>query len=457
VGRKYRSEVTDGILYCLVSHDRGVFESDLEEDVRNLGKKVGFHVDHSTFHDHLNSLERLGFLSVHPSIEAGKKAPRTVIKPKFLTYLYALYSFKHATDKTYWALLNMHLEKLLELLRGSLADHFENYMESIAKLYEEDPDLAVLARALGHILTHGEKRSIILNDDFLAELAKEVFSGGAFMLAGETMNLDDLEKNYPKTLLNLYSRISKVLIQFLSAKKDLKPLVDVWLSTLKDVFPSLPLESRAALAASIKSELYPYYAKMMRGLPPGVASEYRRKIKSVSSEEEMALIFQCSKCSRLNVIVKNIFEFIKEGTFECGACGYKTPSKLTVDKYFLKWAEEKYIPKHLMPTLSRLLTEISVVTCRTLAHRNIAILGAPCTIEGEVEPPHPECTVTLTATDPEGAAHTFSTLTDADGKYRFTYTFNKLGVWNLRASWSGDEDHLGAYSENVELLVYKFD
>ncbi|MEM1767679.1 MAG: hypothetical protein QXD86_07040 [Candidatus Bathyarchaeia archaeon] len=67
---------------------------------------------------------------MRPSIEASKRASRTVIKPKFLTYLYALYNFKHVTDKTHWTLLNMHLEKLLELLRCSFADHFENYMES---------------------------------------------------------------------------------------------------------------------------------------------------------------------------------------------------------------------------------------------------------------------------------------------------------------------------------------
>ncbi|MEM5815757.1 MAG: hypothetical protein QXL14_01800 [Candidatus Aenigmatarchaeota archaeon] len=40
--------------------------------------------------------------------------------------------------------------------------------------------------------------------------------------------------------------------------------------------------------------------------------------------------------------------------------------RLAVDKYFLKWTEEKYIPKHLMPTLATLLVEMSVVICRVL-------------------------------------------------------------------------------------------
>lgn len=445
MGRKHRSEVTNAILCCIVSNDKGVLESDLEKDVKAPGEKYGFHVDHSTFHDHLNFLEKLGFLSEHPFLEAGKKVPRIVIKPKLLAYLYALYRLKCTHDKVCQVLLDGQLKKLLELLRNHLADHFKNYMESMAKLCEEDSDLSVLAEALGQILANDEKRSIVLDEDFLAGLAKE------------TVDLDKLEEQYPRTMLGLYRRVAEALIQFLCARKDLKSIAEAWLSTLRDVLPTLPVDGRAALAASIKSELYPHYAKIVRGLPPGVAADYKRKIKSVRSEKEMVLLFQCSKCSRINITVKNVFELIKREEVECEACGHKTPFKSVIGERFLKWAEEKYIPRHLMPALTKLINEISVLSCRVLVYRNIAICGAKCTIEGEVEPPHPGCIATLTIIDPEGLTNTFNVQIDADGKYRFDHKFEKLGVWSLRASWNGDEDHLGAYSENVEFLVYKLD
>ncbi|MEM4521583.1 MAG: hypothetical protein QXF23_07675 [Candidatus Bathyarchaeia archaeon] len=44
----------------------------------------------------------------------------------------------------------------------------------------------------------------------------------------------------------------------------------------------LPLESREALAASIKSELYPYYAKMMRELPPESHLNIEERLKALA-------------------------------------------------------------------------------------------------------------------------------------------------------------------------------
>ncbi|MFQ6085166.1 MAG: hypothetical protein ACE5OY_02735 [Candidatus Bathyarchaeia archaeon] len=72
--------------------------------------------------------------------------------------------------------------------------------------------------------------------------------------------------------------------------------------------------------------------------------------------------------------------------------------------------------------------------------------GQSITVSGSIVPLRPYATVTLRYTAPDGYTITHTVQTDADGGFRDVFTPDKIGLWRVKASWAGDEDHYGSKS-----------
>ena len=80
-------------------------------------------------------------------------------------------------------------------------------------------------------------------------------------------------------------------------------------------------------------------------------------------------------------------------------------------------------------------------------------LGESVTISGSISPVISGVEVDLTGVRPDGTETIMSTATDADGRYTESFTPNLEGTWTIEASWGGDDAHLGAASETINLTV----
>ena len=92
----------------------------------------------------------------------------------------------------------------------------------------------------------------------------------------------------------------------------------------------------------------------------------------------------------------------------------------------------------------------SSISCST-SSSSIAS-GESITVSGSISPPHSDVSVILTYTRPNGTLVT-KTVNATAGSYSDTYVLDMAGAWNVRASWEGDEDHLGATSSTVSFTV----
>lgn len=54
---------------------------------------------------------------------------------------------------------------------------------------------------------------------------------------------------------------------------------------------------------------------------------------------------------------------------------------------------------------------------------------------------------------PDGSIITRSAVTDSSGQYSGSFSSSLEGAWTIDASWSGDDTHLGAKGETVNLTV----
>lgn len=194
-------------------------------------------------------------------------------------------------------------------------------------------------------------------------------------------------------------------------------------------------------------------------MPQSIRDEYTRKINEATSEE-VVQIFKCLQCRSLNVARVNVFELLERRELECNKCGHTTPLKACFNGEFIRtftgWAKEGFIPRNLMPIITKLHEGMSIVTCNVQAHRNIVIKGSATTITGKIIPLHSMVKITLTLVDPKGNKSELSTETDDKGEYAITYRFDECGKWKLQAYWTGDNDHYGSCSKEVTVLVYEY-
>jgi len=82
-------------------------------------------------------------------------------------------------------------------------------------------------------------------------------------------------------------------------------------------------------------------------------------------------------------------------------------------------------------------------------------VGEPVTVSGAITPTCGGVPVTLTYTRPDATTTTRKVLTNANGTYTDEFTPTSVGVWYVKASWDGDENHMGAESQKFLFTVVK--
>jgi len=95
----------------------------------------------------------------------------------------------------------------------------------------------------------------------------------------------------------------------------------------------------------------------------------------------------------------------------------------------------------------------STITCE-VSSSEIAF-GESITVSGYASPPHAGAEVTLTYTRPDDSSLTRTTTVDQTGFYSDTLTPDIVGVWMVKASWMGDEQHAGSESTSQSFTVGK--
>lgn len=94
----------------------------------------------------------------------------------------------------------------------------------------------------------------------------------------------------------------------------------------------------------------------------------------------------------------------------------------------------------------------------------ISIAASPLTIDagetiainGNLEPGQ-VVTITLTFTSPNGTIFTEMTQTNSAGAFSYTVKLNQAGVWQITASWNGNEEYDAAISNSVTVMVQALD
>lgn len=459
MGREYRKDLAEYILYCAVFYTMKNRSSQLalKRKLKNLVPKFSS----SLFYDHLKCLEDLGFLSIHPISRT-----KNLVKPELLTYLYALYRIDYAKRSStvgrrdLWLSLSQRAEELLMRVRSYLIDHFVKHKVFLERLLSDDPETSIFLKALDRLITgKGKELSAVLSKKFLTELSKAVFE----KYVRETdpartmdfiafIDIKEFEKTFLSNWLELYRQLAKSMIEIAGIKAGQDVASGAWCSSLRDALLDLPKGLEKIVLGAIKSMLHSLYIESLRA-QPHLMVEYEEKLRKARRHEKVALILECPNCRNTSIPIENIFEVLKRLEVECEKCGCKVPLNFRVDENFLRWARDVYIPKTLMPALTRVVERMSTITCKVMAYRNRVICGAASTIEVVIEPPHPRCTFELTLIDPKGSEHTYNLATDDSSRCKWNYTFNMCGVWRIYASWLGDEDHIGALSREVNVLV----
>jgi len=83
-------------------------------------------------------------------------------------------------------------------------------------------------------------------------------------------------------------------------------------------------------------------------------------------------------------------------------------------------------------------------------------VGEQIWIQGTLSPAHPREAVVLYYKKENGPWKVLDTaFMDSSGAFTFTFTFNSVGKYYIRASWSGDSDHEGADSNILSFSIEK--
>jgi WD40 repeat protein len=120
---------------------------------------------------------------------------------------------------------------------------------------------------------------------------------------------------------------------------------------------------------------------------------------------------------------------------------------VTADGKFVAFGSGDYV--YFLETLPP-----STITCE-ISISEVAF-DEPITVSGYVSPsPVTGTEVTLTYTRPDDSSLTRTPTTDQLGFYNDTFTPDMIGVWAVKASWKGDEQHAGSESPPQSFTVGK--
>jgi len=163
------------------------------------------------------------------------------------------------------------------------------------------------------------------------------------------------------------------------------------------------------------------------------------KAVSVSSNAERIAV---GAYERVTVIDKT-----ENIIFERETDDYVEDVAITADGKFIAFgcADYVYFLESLPP---------STITCE-ISSSEVAF-DEPITVSGYVSPsPVAGTEVTLTYTMPDDSNMTRTATTDQLGFYGDTFTPDMIGVWMVKASWMGDEQHAGSESPSQSFTVGK--
>lgn len=458
-GRKLRAEVTDLILYELLKSGCIGSEEQLLKAVLQIFecKKPS----RSTFKEHLERLELLGFLVIKPAAVGG--LVRHSVYPDLLALLYGVY---RTTQSEGWDKIDR--ENLIDQACSKLLDYLTSHVEFLEDLFKDNAERYALFRMLRRLTGHHGRGIFKRHAETLTELCEGIFQKCTVnvtlkgkMWRGIDLNL--FERHYSIMVQQLYCWLSNAILSAYAreVEKGADNLADLWLASFTEVLTAMPEGERASLAASFRASMDSYYRRLLRGLPPIYSHKYSAET-SKTKPDEIVYLIKCPYCDELNISRNDVVDLIVGREIECPKCGKKLPVKLCYDKRFLerfvKWARHEMIPKHVMPLLVKLEEMASLITCQILAptseHRTV-VRDAPVVIRGFINPPHPKTKVFIEMTDPEGERQSIETLTADLGSYEVEFRFGKCGEWCITPYWLGDEDHFGSKSTRT-ILVFEF-
>jgi len=81
--------------------------------------------------------------------------------------------------------------------------------------------------------------------------------------------------------------------------------------------------------------------------------------------------------------------------------------------------------------------------------------GNSVTVSGSINPAVSGKTITLTYRKPDGSIFNRTITTGSNGRYSDSYTPDMAGSWSVKASWEGDSERQGAYSQSTSFNVKK--
>jgi len=163
------------------------------------------------------------------------------------------------------------------------------------------------------------------------------------------------------------------------------------------------------------------------------------KAVSVSSNAERIVVGAYKRVTVINKTANIIFERETDDYVEDVA--------ITADGRFVAFGCGDYV--YFLEALPP-----STIACEVSSSE--VAFGEPITVSGYVSPsPVAGTEVTLTYTMPDDSNLTRTTTTDQLGFYNDTYTPDMIGVWKVKASWMGDEQHAGSESPSQAFTVGK--
>jgi parallel beta-helix repeat protein len=115
------------------------------------------------------------------------------------------------------------------------------------------------------------------------------------------------------------------------------------------------------------------------------------------------------------------------------------------------WSASRPDSMHIIIQGTDVIKLTTYITC-TLDPVSIA-LGKQVTISGAITPTRTSANITISIVGPNGFVTTIDALTQSTGSYSATFSPDRTGTWTFRASWQGDNQHLGSQSIVASLIV----
>jgi len=162
--------------------------------------------------------------------------------------------------------------------------------------------------------------------------------------------------------------------------------------------------------------------------------------------------------SAYNISVREDFYIAMEWLTDYYPC--LGEDKSNPDERSFEWNGTAWVDRSWKDYMIRAVVEsetpirpIGIISCAPLS--SYVIGGRNVTVSGSITPLRIGAEVDVTHIRPDGSRVVRKALTNATGEYTDTFMPDKVGLWEVMASWAGDEDYEGSTSFPEEFTVSK--